>query len=250
MNTDLQTLQQFLSKLNQFSATVRSRKIESDQTSCKNIFNKIIEIQGKIEKYQRENATDFNVFNILRYGHYETRLHTPFLFSLLHPEGTHQLGFRFVEIVLSDCLEKPIKAEFIRNYRIVEEHTTQIHGRIDLFLIFDYDQQSYALAIENKINAIDQPNQLMNYYNYMNECYGKKATKKLIYLTKGGKYPSTTSLCNYLLNEYLKDGVLVLKSYKCNVNSWIDQLLETKPSARIKYILQQYQQTINQFGYE
>ena len=102
MNPDLQTLQQFFPKLNRFSATIQSEKIESDQASCKKIFNKIIEIQIDVEKHQRENATNFNVFNILCYGHYETRLHTPFLFSLLHPEGAHQLSFGFIVIVLKN----------------------------------------------------------------------------------------------------------------------------------------------------
>lgn len=250
MDSNIQTLQQFLPKLNQFYSTIQSQKIESDKASCQNIFNRINEIQLDIDNYQREQATAFNVFSILRYGHYETRLHTPFLFSLLHPDSVHRLEFKFAEIVLSDFLEKPIKAEFIRNYRIIKEHTTRLHGRIDLFITFNYDQQSYAIAIENKINAVDQPNQLINYYNYLNECFGEMTIKKLVYLTKSGKYPSTSSLCNILLNKYLKDGVLILKSYKYDVNFWINSLLETKVPPRIEHTLYQYQQTINQFNYE
>lgn len=69
MKTDLQTLQQFLTKLNQFSVPFNQKKIESDKVSCKNIFSRITEIQREVEKHQRENATGFNVFNnmIARY---------------------------------------------------------------------------------------------------------------------------------------------------------------------------------------
>ena len=80
--------------------------------------------------------------------------------------------------------------------------------------------------------------------------FGEKVIKKLIYLTKSGKYPSAGSVCNCLLNKYLKNDVLVLKSYKRDVNSWINLLLDKDVSEKVKHTLHQYRQTINQFNHE
>ena len=60
-------------------------------------------------------------------------------------------------------------------------------GRIDILLT---DKKNNAIIIENKIDASDQKNQLLRYYNY---AIDKKLSYDLIYLTKEGNKASDYS---------------------------------------------------------
>lgn len=242
-------LETFLPQLVAKKAELERSHLNETKNRLTNLFNELLPLQEKADIYHHTYATGFNVFNLLRYGHYETRLHTPFLYSLLNPTGNHRLGFRFTEIMLSDLLEKQITGTEIKDYRLIEEHAIGEDGRIDLFITFRYENEKYCIAIENKINAGDQPNQLERYYNYMNNHF-EGSIKKLIYLTKGGKFPSSYSLKNELLNKYLQENVLFLRSYKSHIKNWIDQILQDQISEIVRYTLLQYQQTINSFHYD
>lgn len=62
-------------------------------------------------------------------------------------------------------------------------------GRIDILIT---DHERHALAIENKVNAADQPLQLCRYHNYLKETYpGQYA---LLYLTRDDVRPSAESM--------------------------------------------------------
>ncbi len=249
MNNDLGLLQTFLPALVEKHRALELTLLETKKNQITLLFNQLFPLQQRLIEYEEMHASNFNVFEVLRYGNYETRLHTPFLFSLLQPKGVHLLGHRFLDLFIENIFESPISYSEMRQFQIIEELNTKEFGQIDIFISFYWNQQQYCIAVENKINAIDQDKQLERYYNYMSQAY-PQATKRLIYLSKSGKYPSTKSLNNTLLNQYLAADILHLRSYKSDVIRWIDQLLLKETPKVVKFTLRQYKQTINAFEHD
>lgn len=249
MSAELQLLQTFLPALVQKRKALESAALESKKRQITNLVGQLIPIQERVDQFRQSYAPGFNVFGLLRYGHYETRLHTPFLFSLLSPWGSHQLGHRFLELFIDQLFETPIPYPEMKHFELREELPVGEWGQIDLFISFKWKNKQYCIAIENKINAVDQEHQLERYYQYMDKHF-PHAIKKLVYLSKSGKYPSDYSLRNELLNRYLQQDILYLRSYKSDMVRWIDQLmLESTPDV-VKFTLQQYKQTINAFHHD
>lgn len=249
MSIEFQLLQTFLPALVQKQKALELAALESKKSQITNLVGQLIPIQERVDQFQQQHAPAFNVFGLLRYGHYETRLHTPFLFSLLSPWGPHQLRHRFLELFIDQLFETTIPYPEMKHFELREELPVGEWGQIDLFISFKWNNKQHCIAIENKINAVDQEHQLERYYQYMDKHF-PHAIKKLVYLSKNGKYPSDYSLRNDLLNKYLQEDVLYLRSYKSDMIRWIDQLmLESTPDV-VKFTLQQYKQTINAFHHD
>lgn len=251
LKENIDNLKYFLPNLIAKWEDVHLKQISSDKLLLSNIFEKLSKIETKQQEFVKTHAPHFNLFDVLRYGHYETRLHTPFLVSLLTPYDSHQLRFKFLELFLSDLFENKINIDKIENYQIIEELSVGDFGQIDIFMTFKYENQKYCIAVENKINARDQEEQLERYYNFMYKNYGNSHILKLVYLTKCGKLPSTTSLKNDLLNQYFNENILFLKSYKKNIFNMISQLeQDNKIPEVVRFTLQQYKLTIQNFPNE
>ena len=92
---------------------------------------------------------------------------------------------------VKDAIKDKIKdAKFENVYR---EFQTKDGRRIDILIVFD----TFEIIIENKINAGDQENQLVDYYIDRNN--GKLVF--LVYLTRYGYKPSEFSINKELLEE-------------------------------------------------
>jgi hypothetical protein len=249
MNTKLQLLDSFLPNLVQKKQALELVALESKKRQISNFVIQLLPIQERFDQFQKSHAPRFNIFGLLRYGHYETRLHTPFLFSFLNPKESHQLGHRFLELFIDQIFETDIPYSEMKHFRLTEELNVGNYGQIDIFISFKWRNKQYCIAIENKINAVDQEDQLERYYQYMEQQF-PDSIKKLIYLSKSGKYPSDYSLKNSLLNQYLREEVLYLRSYKFDVIRWINQLLLEQTPDVVKFTLNQYKQTINAFNHD
>lgn len=242
-------LETFLPSLVQKQLELEITLLETKKSRITNLVSQLIPLQENLDQFQQMHAPMFNVFGLLRYGHYETRLHTPFLCALLHPKGNHQLGSRFLELLVNELFENTISYSEMSNFQLIEELSVGEYGQIDIYLSFHYKKQHYCISIENKINATDQRDQLKRYYSYMDDHY-PSAIKKLVYLSKSGKYPSEESLTNELMNEYLSKNILHLKSYKTDIIRWLDQITNDSIPEVVKHTLSQYKKTINAFKHD
>lgn len=152
---------------------------------------------------RREEDESFNLFTVLRSGSDEVNLHSRFLHALLD-HGTQGRRENLQAFLKLECLHLGNVASL--NVDAAEVHREKaIEGeRIDLWIA---DRPSgCAVAVENKIYAGDQPNQLERYY-----CALKRANfhdVRIIYLTLDGHEPSRNS------QGKIPDGQLSSVSYE------------------------------------
>jgi hypothetical protein len=126
----------------------------------------------------------FNVFSILQMERAENKTHSNFIAELLNPNGSHLMGNVFLKLFLKaiedetlDSTSTTVHLEYPIGLVDLDNETG---GRIDILL---KDQSGKTISIENKIEAIDQPKQILRYTNF------NKSNNKVYYLTKFGKDP-------------------------------------------------------------
>ena len=169
-----------------------------DTNKLERLLKEILQIvlKDKVQQEEkRKRGEIFNIFSVIGVQRKEVRLHSAFLAELLNPQGNHGLGDRFLVAFLEIILGK-------KNHPL-ETKTTNVEveyvigpisedgkrgGRIDILLT---DKKNNAIIIENKIDANDQKNQLLRYYNFAKD--REFSNYDLIYLTKEGCEPSEES---------------------------------------------------------
>jgi hypothetical protein len=143
------------------------------------MLSEITGINKKYEKISDILGDRFNIFKILNLKSDELS-HSKFIAELLNPKGSHGKGKTFLDLFLEKIGEK----DFYRNddpvtvetEKVIGYVTSDSGGRIDILIT----SNSKQIIIENKIYAVDQPNQLLRYRNY-------KPKARLIYLTLEGR---------------------------------------------------------------
>ncbi|MBC7365560.1 MAG: PD-(D/E)XK nuclease family protein [Undibacterium sp.] len=190
---------------------------------------KIPELLKRVETLRKEEAVTpkdarnhrFNIFRILKMGSLEAATHTPYIAEFLNPQGAHGLGIgplqAFIErFKLAGLTSTTIT---VRQEYDLGPKTPLSGGRVDIVL-FDkrVEKHTAKVAIENKIGAADQLNQLGRYRRDL-------PNAKLIYLTRLGDEPSDYSTVK-------KDDVLCL-SYKHDIIRWQADCREMKECAPV-----------------
>lgn len=242
---DLEILNNFLPYFWESHNLLKVKYIDVEKQEMACFFEKLHPFIRKEEAINAVNLPLFNIFGIMRYGHYETRLHTPFLVSLLTPSPIHHQGNLFMEAFLSQILGNKIQGKQIQILEVIEEFSIGDLGRIDIFIKLKVDYEYLLIAIENKINALDQYKQLERYYKYLN---GKTHNFMLIYLTKFGIPPSIPDSIDIdTYNELLKREKLYLASYCSDIIIMLSKCLLSIKQEPLKIILRQYISTIKHF---
>lgn len=221
--------------------------------------SKIVVEEKTQQEEKRKRGENFNIFKVLGLSTSEVRLHSAFLAELLKPDGDHGLGTRFLSSFL-DLVIKPIEGlkefEFdVESAKVTSEfHIGSISkdgtkgGRIDILL---KDKNGHLIIIENKIDAGDQPMQLLRYYNYaINERKTDYENQYfcILYLTKEGYAPSNISLgINSEENSEPNEKALKTKvkyeciSYREDIRKWLDECIRTAVlHPAIRETIQQY----------
>lgn len=167
--------------------------------------------QRHIDALAKATGEHFNVFNILRVGHYEVKTHSPMLAELLNPKGSHGQGAIFLRLFLKqfdmpdfDSDSESVKLAFEYN---IGQITDKSGGRIDIVV---RDGKGAAIYIENKIYASDQPNQLQRYRNDDPQAH-------LFYLTLQGDMP-----LGFSEESFKKIGCRRI-SYAEDILQWLDE---------------------------
>jgi hypothetical protein len=70
----------------------RSKEFRQDAA---HLFRNLSDWKRKRQSRNLKSAEDWNLFRIVRVGHLETRLHTPFLRALMDSNGSHGQGTLF-----------------------------------------------------------------------------------------------------------------------------------------------------------
>ena len=153
------------------------------------IYSEVLTKVGfKIKEYQetkkakdRLEATDFNFLDL--FGPGENKV-SELLVFLLNPDAPHGQRDEFLKKFLKSC-----NLDQIGSFKNISCEKP-IHGnrRIDIWIEFS----EFTIAIENKIWAYDQENQLLDYSNFLKRQAGEKFL--LIYLNPYGLNPSEKSI--------------------------------------------------------
>ena len=123
-----------------------------------------VEIQKKIKlQTDRQLASDFSVFALIDPD--ENKI-SDILAMLLNPQGDHGQQELFIRHFFDDILQRKVEPNLL-NAKVIREsrtHTIERHRRsIDIFV----DTETFALGIENKVDALEQEDQLKHYDEHL-----------------------------------------------------------------------------------
>ena len=184
----------------------------------------------------------FNLFTVLHKESDEVNLHSKFLYALLNQSGEQNLVnfLKHVGIKNFSCFNLKVEREKYINLRITNGDKKAI--KIDL-LITNGDKQ--AIIIENKIYAVDQPQQLYRYYKELEKRNYRDI--QLIYLTLNGHRPSDSSTNG--LNESERELIKKI-SYECEILKWLEICLGNADESALQSAITQYIELVNKLTKE
>lgn len=203
-----------------------------------------------LDDYESQHTSKFNIFKILRQvDNDEERTHSPFLSYLLDIHGKHCQSALFFDGFLNNLnFTKKNKIDFTPDeliFFVVSKEFWIGNGSIDILITYNDGKKKFAIAIENKINAGDQPKQLERYNNYFKNQYGPFYI--LIYLTKSGTKPSQKSIREDLYLELINSENIQLISYNYHIKSWLKNTISKIKSKKVEFIVEQYLELIKYF---
>lgn len=218
-----------------------------------NEFNSILKNGIEIEI---ENATDFNIFDIVKnIKTLEDETHTPFLRNLLDIKGSHMQGDLFFKLFIKKVFgfsdEQYKNSGFYpRNpscFSISEQKQTYSqdfgYGFMDIIIDYYEPNYSFAICIENKIYHHDGDNQLTKYYLHLQQLDRKN--KLLIYLTLDGKKPDYNSMDKDLFEKvYSNEKTLKLLSHYNDITEILIQSNKFVKADNVKFTINQYINTL------
>jgi len=201
----------------------------------------------KVKVIKKKEAPCFNPFLVLRIEKRELSA-TSLWSDLLNPNGWHEQDDLFLKpfLALIDRKQKrdvrsyaetslshwESEKEFVfRNGKVSKEN-----GRIDILLSnIAYD---YAIAIEYKIKADDQPNQIERYHEYLTQ--QKFQQSELVYITANGESPSDKSCAD----KKICDGVICLSIRRDLARIIRETIDDRRLAPRVKEFLKYYLEVI------
>ena len=173
-------------------------------------------IDKGIEKIERERQNNgFNLFTISSYNTYLENFHSDVIALLLSSKERHLQQERFFKLFLSFLREKYgaiIDENNYQNYQVLREK-----GKIDIWIKDEISKR--CIIIENKINdAIDMPNQIERYYDYVSE--KGYLVDNIVYLTLNGK-KNAPKVGRKEIDDKIIDIVAFAQDEKNLCNGWL-----------------------------
>lgn len=187
-----------------------------------------IELQRRLDK---RRASGFNVFRLIEPD--ENKL-SDILAGLLDPTGDHGQGDLFLRLLFQQLGHGSdpghTKGATVRR----EAPTHGIHKyrrRMDVFV-----EAGVLLAIENKIDALEQSDQIKDYLEHLRYC--TKRNRKdvlLVFLTPNGRRPK--SIDRGACDEAEACGALRCWSYQVELREWLAACRQQCKAPRIQDFL-------------
>ncbi|WP_420265302.1 PD-(D/E)XK nuclease family protein [Candidatus Magnetominusculus dajiuhuensis] len=226
----------------------------SDEQQKADLLAAYEEMKPKIQAYRkeetkhlREYAPQWNVFKVLGVENREIEFHTPFLYGLLNPYGTHGQGRLFLDGFLTNIGEKVVgfsKDDISNPNWYVERDTEQI----DLRICNDWLKKGFY--IENKVQTVARIGQMSKYVRLWQERYESFSKDGgILYLTVRGDDPSDVGFDSegqFTRSEIeQKIGKIGLLSYKRDIKSWLEGIVDRVKPQKLKQSIIQYIEIIN-----
>jgi len=188
-----------------------------------NIKKLLLEINSIVERYEeiaKVTGEGYNIFQVIGVSTKEL-VHSSMIANLLNMKGSHEHGNIFFKLFLKRLIQQDFIFEsfdFKSSYTVKKEVTIDNNRRIDILI---ESESGYCIAIENKIYAEDQNQQVSDYYDYLKKKY--KENFFLLYLTLNGGEPSNDSYGEDKEKYEKHFGVI---SYKQHIINWLEELLK------------------------
>jgi PD-(D/E)XK nuclease superfamily protein len=242
---DEQSIKDFIDNFKDKYSSLEDSKIESDKNKYNNLFYGWSSLNSLIKSYEKEIASDYNIFYILKnINEKEVITHSPILADLLNVNGQHMQGDLFYKEFLKQLEIENIN-DFMFNDEIyfkVETEKWTGDGSIDIFISYYETNKRFVIAIENKRGAKDQDKQLERYYKYLKNVH--KSNFLLIYLTPYGNDPEEYSISSKLLKTLKDDNIIKIISYNRHIKNVLENTINNIKAEKVRSLINQYMQII------
>jgi len=195
---------------------------------------------NNISKSKLSQPYRLNYFKILGLSRNEL-IHSRFIAFLLNPDRRYKFKDTFLNMFIAllrdkhkAIIEDPFPCKSVRT----EKGLGKNRGRVDIFI--KNNNSNKDIIIENKIDALDQNEQLERYHNQ-----NKDAT--LVYLTLNGRKASRRSEGTLTKDNYIK------LSYKEDISEWIEMCIDHLQKIKhdkLIFLLTEYLAVINELTKE
>lgn len=246
---DANKLINWLLNFKEFSTTLLNSKLRLDITKFEKLSSEFKSIQNEIEINGQKDSPEFNIFYLIKNCiDKEVTTHSPILADLLNINGKHNQGRLFYNEFLKQIGINDLKIKFKPDEKMFFFVTLEKsigNGFIDIFIEYTPAEQSdrFAIAIENKINAGDQPGQLDKYAKYLEREF--KENFLLLYLTPQEREPERPySIEENRYKDFKNRGLLKLITYKKDISLLLENTYHQIQSENVKLITNQYLQII------
>ncbi len=211
-----------------------------NEQAIQHLLDHVNSINEKYDGIAKITGEKFNIFSILRKENEEVGLHSRFIGELLNPKGIHGQGVIFLTLFTETLGINQYQENQLCNAQvIIEEYIGKKQddkpngGRIDI--VVKPVNGGKKILIENKIDATDQPQQLIRYCNHYPDSH-------IFYLSPYGKLPSDLSVGKEREQRHLVHGTdFQCISYRDNIKKWLESCLkETTNFPLLRETLQQY----------
>ncbi len=200
---------------------------EKIETLLKKVKSKIEAHKEFKEAYNKKLAFDFSLFNFFDIG--ENKI-SKILTFFLNENETHGQGKTFLNEFINQFYGKNIDSK-VREVRC--EKKTTSGRKIDIYIEFE---DTTIIAIENKIWAGDQDDQVKDYITYIDE--QSKTNFLLLYLSPYGRKPSDKSIPKDY--EISKNGRLEVINYTEDIKQLINRWLAVCEADNVSHFLKEF----------
>lgn len=194
-----------------------------------NIVKSRIDAHIKFKKeYDKQLAFDFSLFQFFSIG--ENKI-SQVLAYFLDEKQNHAQGNIFLNEFVKTFYDKEVDVS--KSINICEKIITG-KRRIDIYIKL----KNLTIAIENKVWANDQPNQLKDYVTFLEN--NTKGDFLLFYLTPYGHEPTTLSISEELKNRLKEHKKFQVISYKHDIINLINNWLVICEADNVSHFLKEF----------
>ncbi|CAA0199509.1 PD-(D/E)XK nuclease family protein [Tenacibaculum maritimum] len=194
-----------------------------------NIVKSRIDAHIKFKKeYDKQLAFDFSLFQFFTIG--ENKI-SQVLAYFLDENQNHGQGNIFLKEFVRTFYDKEIEVIQLEN---ICEKIIKDNRRIDIYIKL----KGLTIAIENKIWADDQNNQLKDYSTYLEQ--QSKGSYLLLYLNPYGSEPKSKSIEKKLKDSLKEQKKLKIISYKDDIISLINNWLVICEADNVSHFLKEF----------
>ena len=194
-----------------------------------NIVKTKIDAHNKFKKeYDKQLAFDFSLFHFIEIG--ENKI-SQVLAYFLDENTNHGQGNIFLKEFVRIFYDGEI---VVQQVEIKCEKPIDYGRRIDIYI----ELKGLTIAVENKIWADDQNNQLNDYSEYLNE--QSKGKYLLLYLNPYGSEPKPKSISEELKDKLKSEEKLKIISYKDDIISLINNWLMICEADNVSHFLKEF----------